>query len=159
MPVASQESWQAWVWVAATATSSAAFLVASSVCASLCRCWRGLAVRAFWSRRLGGDASGTGNESSGEGAVVLVAVRSVSRKLEHVLKDFTDRHRNVDGGVVGMPKQLHLQLHGVRQQVEGLCELGESVLVLQAHIFDWRGTQEFSLFSLSGAMEEVLHPT
>ena len=36
--------------------------VTSRVCASLWRCWRGLAVRAFWSRRFGGDASGSGNE-------------------------------------------------------------------------------------------------
>ena len=59
-PVASKGS--AWVCVAVAATCSAAFFVTSSMRASWWKCWRGLAVRAFWSRRLGGVASGTGNE-------------------------------------------------------------------------------------------------
>ena len=71
------------------------------------KCWRGLAVRAFWSRRLGGGASGAGNErgtrtsssgtGSGEGAGARVAGRSVLEdhetavlELERVVSSIED---------------------------------------------------------------------
>ena len=93
-PVASQGGCTAWVCVAAAATSSAASFFTSNVSASLWRCWRCLEVRAFWSRRLGGDASGTGNERDENqyewqefwrGAGAQVAVRSVLEDHETVI--------------------------------------------------------------------------
>ena len=86
-------------------------------------------------------------KSSGEGAGARLAVRSVledhetasldlerellrvSQKLELILKDFTERYHDLNYGVAG----LDLGILGIRQQVEGLSELAESVPVLRVH--------------------------
>ena len=76
----------------------------------------------------------------------------MSQKFDFLLKDCTDGYRNLKSGIPGKYENLVLEIYGLRQRVENLSELAESVPVLQMHT---NVLLQSAQFSWSGAVDCV----